>query len=54
MPVSVIIVKITRATALPIDAIASSLNTTAMTRHAAAWIGSPHVQPPHAIIGLSQ
>jgi hypothetical protein len=40
-------VKITRTTALPIEAIESSLNTTARTRHAAATISSPlQARPP--------
>ncbi len=33
--------KISRATAVPMEAIASSLNTTISTRHAAAWMSSP-------------
>src|ERR1700751_4104950 len=43
---AVIMVKITRATALPIEAIESSLNTTASTRHAPAWISSPFAARP--------
>ena len=44
---AVIMVKITRATALPIEAIESSLNPTASTRHAPAWISSPaEARPP--------
>ena len=40
-------VKISRATALPIEAIASSLNRTARTRHATASISSPaDARPP--------
>ena len=41
-------VKISRATALPIEAIASRLNRTASTRHATAAISSPaDTRPPN-------
>ena len=46
-------VKITRATALPIDAIASSLNTSARTRHTAAWISSPAETRPPSLRAIS-
>jgi len=50
---AVIMVKITRATALPIDAIESRLNTTARTRHTAAWISSPFEAGPPALRAIS-
>ena len=50
---AVIIVKITRATALPIDAIESSLNATARTRHKAAAISSPFDARPPVLRAIS-
>ena len=43
---AVMSVKITSATALPIEAIASRLKRTARTRHASAWNSSPDESRP--------
>jgi len=46
-------VKITKATALPIEAIASSLNRTARIRHATVWNSSPADSLGPLVAGLA-